>query len=37
MSTTDSSTIQADSIADETLGQTLGRYKPREKIGEDAQ
>src|SRR5579864_7569009 len=34
MSTTDRSTLQADSVADETLGQTLGRYKLLEKIGE---
>ena len=34
MSTTDQSTTQTDSAADETLGQTLGHYKLLEKIGE---
>jgi len=34
MSTTDSSTIQADSAAEESLGQMLGRYKLLEKVGE---
>src|SRR5579864_4510267 len=34
MSTTERSTLQADSVADETLGQTLGRYKLTEQIGE---
>src|SRR5262249_39193167 len=34
MSTTDGTTIQSGSLADETLGQTLGRYKLLEKVGE---
>jgi serine/threonine protein kinase len=34
MSTTDRPTIKAEAVPDEALGQTLGRYKLLEKIGE---
>jgi len=34
MSTTNGTTIQSGPVADESIGQTLGRYKLLEKVGE---
>src|SRR5262249_17336905 len=34
MSTTDRTTIRAEAVPDEALGETLGRYKLLEKVGE---